>query len=168
MHWGKGKGCDFVTDKCLTPSSGGSGVPAAPFPRHFCADPSGGSGVPTDGCTLERKFKGICGFSTWSADLPAPFQYFTSDAAKGGRVKEADYCPYYDTYNNGDCRVAANAATNNYLGESFGSSSRCFDSSLKQTHEEMRVMKANEVEVLRSHNALREHLLVLEVGALGR
>ena len=37
-----------------------------------------------------------------------------------------------------------------------------------QTHEEMRVMKANEVEVLRSHNALREHLLVLEVGALGR
>ena len=38
------------------------------------------------------------------------------------------------------------------------------DSSLKQTHEEMRVMKANEVEVLRSHNALREHLFVLQAG----
>ena len=42
------------------------------------------------------------------------------------------------------------------------------DSNLKQTHEEMRVMKANEVEVLRSHNALREHLLVLQAGVLGR
>ena len=42
------------------------------------------------------------------------------------------------------------------------------DSNLKQTHEEMRAMKANEVEVLRSHNALREHLLVLQVGVLGR
>ena len=42
------------------------------------------------------------------------------------------------------------------------------DSNLKQTYEEMRAMKANEVEVLRSHNALREHLLVLQVGALGR
>mgnify|MGYP002006078812 FL=1 len=42
------------------------------------------------------------------------------------------------------------------------------DSSLKQTHEEMRVMKANEVEVLRSHNALREHLLVLQARVPGR
>ena len=35
-----------------------------------------------------------------------------------------------------------------------------------QTYEEMRAMKANEVEVLRSHNALREHLLVLQAGVL--
>ena len=121
MHWGKDKGCSFVTDKCLTPGAD----PVVPFPDHFCKTPS------QPACALERKFKAGCGMSTYSGDLPAPFQYFTSDATKGGGNKLADYCPFYGGYSNGDCRFES-APSSNYQGQIMGSASRCFDSSLKQ------------------------------------
>jgi hypothetical protein len=119
--WGKNKGCSFAMDKCIVEGK---------TPEHpFCTVSQ------EQHCTSDYLYRGYCGKSVWSADLPTPMQYF-SNKAEGGSMQEADFCPYYQPYSNGDCTDTANTAgssgNDGVYGVKFGSDSRCMLSTLIQ------------------------------------
>ena len=114
ITFGKNRGCDFFTTKCVV-----NGV--AQFP-DFC------DAANTKICGNLNTKKSMCNLSTFTAALPAGYQYF-SDTMQGGGDSLADYCPYIQPYSNGDCTgVSSTAPTLNadLFGEEAGSSSRCF------------------------------------------
>jgi hypothetical protein len=118
-QWGRGRGCSFATEKCLTPgdppSKGGA------FPE-WCVTPG------LKGCDYLRLGVGSCNVVTWSGSLPSQFQYYTADSRKAGSNSHNDYCPYTAMYSNKECSDAQWQPTNNYYGETYGSGSRCFGS----------------------------------------
>jgi len=118
LLWGRGKGCDWASEKCVCASSGTA--------AGFCDESS-----PTNACTPDHRAKGYCNMVNYGGSLPTEYQYFT-DATKGGSLVQADYCPYYNGWANGACDATANAPTSNYRAESFGQGSMCFETSLSQ------------------------------------
>lgn len=80
-RWGKGLGCSFPTENCLS---------------HFIAHPNG---CPFcfetgDGCTFDCSAVGRCGIYKYSRSINRKFQYF-SDERLGGK-SYMDYCPYVE------------------------------------------------------------------------
>eukprot|EP01137_Pigoraptor_chileana_P003978 Opistho-2@2552 len=120
LVWGRGLGCSFATEKCLSGSP-----PKANFP--FCTDTA-------DDCSYDGTSRGLCNVATYGSNLSAEYQYF-SDPKVGGTYDFADFCPFVAAYSNGDCRTTANANTNgvNVFGNTWGANSRCFKSTLIKT-----------------------------------
>ena len=73
--------------------------------------------------TPDHKAQGSCNLVSYSSALPAAYQY-VSNTAQGGSLAQADFCPYYSGYSNGDCEDAANTPTNNYYAQTFGAGGR--------------------------------------------
>jgi hypothetical protein len=121
LHYGKGKGCSFATEKCIT-----GGKESAS--DTFCTKES--SGCSPDG----NHAIGMCSVPTYSDPLPTQYQYF-SNPAQGGSISLMDYCPAYITFTSdtgaSDCRFRANTpSVVKYSGETYGPSSRCVNSNL--------------------------------------
>ena len=76
------QGCSFVSSKCV---EGGVAL-STPTPTFCTTDGA-------RGCTVDRKAVATCNLAPLGESLPAPFQYFPSDATKGGTQATADYCP---------------------------------------------------------------------------
>jgi len=115
LIWGRGEGCAFATEACITSSR----------TLHGFCNTAGATA-----CTADYKAKGNCAMSTYSSALPTAYQYF-SNTAQGGSLAQTDYCPYYQAYSNGDCDDTANAPSGtNYYAQAYGTGGMCFDSTL--------------------------------------
>ena len=68
LVWGRNQGCSFVEQKCVV---GGNTL------EGYCTDGS------QRGCTPDYMARGYCDLTTWSADLPAAFQYFSNPRVGG-------------------------------------------------------------------------------------
>ena len=127
--WGKGQGCAFAMDKCLTPVAGGP--PTSQFGEWCTAAPN-----TRFGCDFMRTGKANCNTATYNGDLPVSFRYFTLNSRMGGIDSHSDYCPYMAAYSNRICAHGVNqpAASTNWYGDYYGSldgyQSRCFESTL--------------------------------------
>eukprot|EP00937_MAST-01D_sp_MAST-1D-sp2_P000097 g97.t1 len=140
--WGYRAGCAFAQQRCLGLQDGAdgrgrgelaAGPAGAAARRHFCAA-SAPAQAPM--CMVGRTHRGYCaGGTEYGSSIPARFQYFAS-AARGGVLKEADYCPVPTAFLNGDCRDPANSPASagraNFYGETHGTRARCFVSTLRQ------------------------------------
>lgn len=121
FRYGKNKGCDFVQKKCI---NGGK----TSFPNDFCL--AGGAAM----CFASRTSKGFCDLGTKSQTIPQAYKYF-SDPATGGFLY-ADFCPVArwdsDAENNMFFSSSCAYGVKEYadLGETIGSQSGCFMSSL--------------------------------------
>jgi len=126
LRWGKNKGCSFAMDNCLTRGS----PPVSQWTDHFCTQPEEQS------CTVGRYAKGLCGVARYSSALPSYFQYFSDDRSKGGSMELMDFCPYYAPFSisgstrDSNCQNPANQPDTNYWGESYSSTSLCFQSTI--------------------------------------
>jgi len=120
FRFGKNKGCDFVKKKCI--NNGQSS-----FPNDFFTN--AGAAM----CLSSRHAKGFCDLGV-RENIPTAYQYFTDNTLGG--YTNADICPIGNS---------AGGDTNNYffptncayglkdyenLGETIGSDSACFMSSL--------------------------------------
>jgi len=126
LLWGKGKGCNFALNKCLTAGT----TPTTAF-SEFCTSST------TGGCTFDHTAIGMCNVGSYTSALPSYFQYWTSSTTTGGTGLTMDACPYIAAYSNLWCTDAADQPINNYRGESYvtqvypnSPASRCFDSTL--------------------------------------
>eukprot|EP00450_Noctiluca_scintillans_P029020 CAMPEP_0194556320 /NCGR_PEP_ID=MMETSP0253-20130528/98683_1 /TAXON_ID=2966 /ORGANISM="Noctiluca scintillans" /LENGTH=798 /DNA_ID=CAMNT_0039403823 /DNA_START=380 /DNA_END=2779 /DNA_ORIENTATION=+ len=124
LHWGYMRGCSFATEPCVQDGS-------TDFPDIWCT---------TDGdssCSLDRSGVKQCSITTHDNVDPYidGWEYFDSPSVGG--VETADYCPtYLVTRTDRVCTDMANARTQydrNYYHEVFGSNSRCFESSLRDS-----------------------------------
>jgi hypothetical protein len=119
FKYGKNKGCSFFNNKCIV--NGNS------ISEEFCVTPT----LPM--CTQSRTAKGYCSIYQYTTSVPSQYQYF-SNPNYGGFLP-ADYCPvanagssetvYYPT----NCKIGTSTLASEY-GETFGSNSFCFLSSL--------------------------------------
>merc|ERR550514_841224 len=137
-HWGYKAGCAFATQPCL---SGGSrdGVtpPVSTEPNHFCNTPG------AEMCTVARESRGYCSTRTFTEPIPPYFQYFPSNAALGGYSKNADFCPLVAPLSfqssvygrRSSCTDPTHAPRDNTRGETYGTKSRCFQTSLSLVSE---------------------------------
>ena len=121
FRYGKNKGCNFVQKKCII---GGK----SSYPNDFCV--AGGASM----CFASRTSKGFCDLGSKPLPIPQAYRYF-SDAATGGFLY-ADFCPVArwdgDSENNMffSSSCAYGVKTYGDLGETIGSNSACFMSSL--------------------------------------
>ncbi|TPX36665.1 hypothetical protein SmJEL517_g01364 [Synchytrium microbalum] len=138
---GQNAGCGFMSSSCLsTPTGSNLVLPSIPA---FC------NGTNPDRCAAGRYARGYCGVtspSNGATQVPAEYRYFnsaipvnlTASQFEGGYVPLMDYCPTYLPFGtfsstagtNSDCRYASNTPSSNTHGETYGSSSRCFDHTL--------------------------------------
>ena len=114
MPWGAGEGCDFPQLACSSWSS-----------RYFC------TGSPSEGCTVDFRYRATCNAISYGTALPSHSQYF-AQPDKGGQNPYVDYCPYYERLGNGDCQ---NPGTPTYWfwGEVSGASSKCMTGTWKSS-----------------------------------
>lgn len=119
FRYGKNKGCDFVTKKCIINQE-------SKFPNDFC--------IVTDAplCFASKLAKGVCELDRKSS-IPSAYRYF-SDSTLGGLLY-ADFCPVakYDRDEENKMFFSSNCAygLSDYpdLGEVVGDNSACFLSS---------------------------------------
>jgi leishmanolysin-like peptidase len=113
-------GCDTVTKQCLT---NGASINS----KYFCnADSS------IHACTFNGAAIGGCNKGTQSG--LASYYYHFGDTSTAGNQFYADYCPTVTYFSNRICTNTADAQdADQYMGAEFGSSSRCFSSSLFAT-----------------------------------
>nr|AAB61265.1 MSP-A3 surface protease homolog [Trypanosoma brucei rhodesiense] len=113
MHFGKGRGCDFLEKKCV--ENGKSN-----FPDVFCtSETKPGENV----CTADRGGLGSCAIYSYTPALPVRYQYF-ADITKGGPDDLLDYCPYVRLFSNGGC---TNGDSEIMIGSRIGPNSRCVE-----------------------------------------
>lgn len=105
LHWGRGEGCTFVTQRCSDWSS-----------RYFCTVQD------QPGCTVDLRYQARCNLVRYPFDVD--YQYF-SDARLGGSDQYKDMCPHYARLSSGDCQNP-NTRSLWYFGELPSSQSRCF------------------------------------------
>jgi leishmanolysin len=118
LIWGRKQGCSFALSGCTPTNWKGLG--------YYC------SAVQEPGCAPDRRAVGICGVITQTNPIPNPYKYF-QDPTLGGFEMLADYCPYVQGLPEGDCLNTLNEgkdADAALLGTSFGTSSRCFPTTL--------------------------------------
>ena len=119
FKYGKNKGCSFLNNKCI--------VNGNPISEEFCVTPQ------QPMCTQSRTAKGYCGIYQYTTSIPSKYQYFTNP--NYGGFLPVNYCPvansgssetvYYPT----NCKIGTSTLASEY-GETFGSNSFCFLSSL--------------------------------------
>lgn len=117
MNWGAVKGCSFLQEKCDSATNKVSG--------EFCFDTNNANRY----CTYDRLGIGMCDVASYTSALPAYMQYFF-DSTLGAQVSVADYCPGVVPFSNTICIDPSTTETQAIYGQTFGSSSRCFDSNL--------------------------------------
>jgi len=123
FRYGKNKGCDFVQKKCINNQQ-------SSFPNEFCI--VGGASM----CFASRTSKGFCDLDNKS-NIPIAYRYFT-DPSKGGFLY-GDFCPVakWDGDNENNMFFSSSCAygIQNFanLGETIGSNSACFMSSMVPT-----------------------------------
>lgn len=125
--FGLGAGCEFVDENCVQ----NGGVPEFGL-GTFCNNPS------DIGCSSDRKMVAFCDIAKWNGLLPSGYQYF-SDPTLGGGLTQSDFCPAYTTLYKfevgGDTQAldctdeTLNSMWIKDEDETFGSTSRCFESS---------------------------------------
>jgi leishmanolysin len=114
MTFGQGKGCAFVNNKCNTQTGG-----------EFCFDQT-----KTDQyCSADFLGQGYCALATYGSALDAAEQYF-SNPNLGSAVSLTDYCPTGVAYSNRVCIDGSNSDSQDIYGSTYGSASKCFQSSL--------------------------------------
>jgi Leishmanolysin len=111
--WGRGAGCSFVNDTCVSTTTGEVPPQNAPFFCNEISTPTGFSLTPQDihGCTPDLSRKAKCSIGQYDLDLPAAYQYFnnTYGADVGGSDSLMDFCPVYAGFENGLCSSAESA-----------------------------------------------------------
>jgi hypothetical protein len=111
--YGKGAGCGFINAKCNTAAGGRD--------TFFCFD----SNRENNHCSRDLLKVSYCDVKTYTADLPAAFQYF-SDARLGG-PRFMDGCPFLRPFTNRYCNEVRTSNTYEALvGHKFTATSRCF------------------------------------------
>lgn len=129
--WGRGAGCNFVNDTCVSTTTGEVPPQNAPFFCNEISTPTGFSLAPQDihGCTPDLTRKAKCSIGQYDLDLPAAYQYFNSTygADVGGSDSLMDFCPAYAGFENGLCSSAESASVIRAFDvERFGQrNSRC-------------------------------------------
>jgi len=119
FRFGKNKGCEFLTTKCVT-----SGT------TKFPAEYSTTMGANT--CFTGRTSKGVSSLQK-GISIDSNYQYF-SDTTMGGQ-KNADYCPVATDYSDNNAFFAYSCWNGKSgfpasMGEKIGDNSNCFISSL--------------------------------------
>jgi len=117
LDWGYRKGCEFVENRCNASWPRGEG--------YFCTVQG------EEGCSYDRKAYGSCDLRSWMS-IPPKFQYFDKPHV-GGPIEYADFCPF--TNPEFYCDQSAAASDGKY-GDSTGSSSRCFLTTLTRSVDE--------------------------------
>eukprot|EP00658_Telonema_sp_P-2_P019552 TRINITY_DN1771_c0_g3_i1.p1 TRINITY_DN1771_c0_g3~~TRINITY_DN1771_c0_g3_i1.p1 ORF type:complete len:804 (+),score=194.04 TRINITY_DN1771_c0_g3_i1:161-2572(+) len=128
--WLNNAGCDAATTKCINSSySENSGT--AIDNNTWCTQLS-----PTtdqDACTYDGSAKGYCNLGSNSYAASSEYQYFSSTSSYGA-IDFADYCPFVSYSSNRICSDVgdgiAEGSTVAAIGQTYGSASRCFTSSL--------------------------------------
>lgn len=115
MAYGKGKGCDFVNNKCNTLTSG----------AEFCFDQTRTNQY----CSTDFLGQGYCGIGEYGSALASHQQYFSSPSM-GGAVALSDYCPTGIPFSNRVCVDGSTTDSQSIYGNTYGSASRCFQSSV--------------------------------------
>ena len=131
--WGRGRGCDFVSERCDGDAWRATG--------YFCAEPLSddpAAAIDRDGCTAGRIAVGHCTLTRHAAAVPDDFRYFPGHPQLGGRPMD-DYCPLVAPYTGWDCRVAPESTSRQAgivarasmeHGEARCATCRCFASNL--------------------------------------
>lgn len=142
IKWGKGKGCDFLNEKCINeiPSKHflkkNTFTYTTKFKNEFCTN------FNEEQCSINRKFRGICAVREFPGKgiIPPEFNYFSKSTENqndiGGITEFGDYCPYpleiRDQDNNeisiGNCITGE--IIRKEAGEKICEDCRCFHSSL--------------------------------------
>jgi leishmanolysin len=118
MNWGLATGCGVHDNKCNS-AAGGSGT-------LFCFDDP--NAEVKNRCTFDLRSIGTCSVSTYSADLPTVFQYFSNP--RYGGPSFMDGCPLVVEYSNRLCSVEKVETSNDVtFGNTYSTTSRCFDAS---------------------------------------
>jgi len=93
--WGRGTGCPFVDNTCITSDGSVSNSNAA----FFCNQ------TIFYGCSPDMTRKAACNIDWHHNDLPPQYQYFhaTLGSGVGGQEAFIDYCPVYSGFSNGEC-----------------------------------------------------------------
>ena len=129
MMWGKNKGCKFLEGKCLQ----GELLKSKPVVDEnfdeFC-DMSN-----DQKCSSGRNFRGLCGVTKYSKNLPKQFQYFQNGENIGGLSELGDFCPFPVILINaatgsgvGSC--SSGVLLNSEAGEKICQNCKCLMSSL--------------------------------------
>ncbi|VDL74856.1 unnamed protein product [Nippostrongylus brasiliensis] len=130
MTWGKGLGCEFAKESCLSWMTGGHGY----YP--FCVEKG------HIRCNANHKAKVLCNFVQYhqipyNYDYNVPGLYHNKQGQElhgGGNEETADFCPYYRVF--GDmwkedrdtrCTYKGNMNYNSYSMEIFSETARCFE-----------------------------------------
>lgn len=114
--WGWRAGCSFIDSPCVAVDY--AGVPRT-IGDPFCLS----AGSP--GCSDDHTSLSSCNLISHDAPiLPRGFRYF-SDTLKGGEVKSADYCPFYQPIEDGDCRYPSPNSPTGTVDARGHDSSRC-------------------------------------------
>mmetsp|Transcript_18387 Transcript_18387/g.27894 ORF Transcript_18387/g.27894 Transcript_18387/m.27894 type:complete len:622 (-) Transcript_18387:6-1871(-) len=125
--WGRGAGCSFVNEECLTHD----GLVSSSMEPFFCNEAAGvinDNGI--QGCSSDITRKAVCSMAQYEADIPVEYQYFDDILGPnfGGGDPLIDYCPVYRGFSNGLCKDVSSAAllTISDSNEEFGvPNSRC-------------------------------------------
>jgi hypothetical protein len=82
-------------------------------------------------CTIDRRAVGFTSVQAFPSALPPQYQYWPSDATRGGELWVQDYCPAVTAFSN---RVCANPGSSyssaKYFGQAFKPGAMCFDTTL--------------------------------------
>ncbi|CAE8698733.1 unnamed protein product [Polarella glacialis] len=130
FQFGRGKGCSFVNDDCVSEGR-------TPWGDSFCTQSAGQCTNPrgVTGCSHDLAAAAYCTACIHDQAFPAKYQHF-SDPRLGGDHVYMGYCPIWEPYLtrsgtsfclHGDEYKAA------ITGETFGASSRCVLSTLVTT-----------------------------------
>ena len=121
--WGRGAGCQFVNDPCVS-----GGRVAIANEKFFCSRHEGQN----DGCTADLLSKAACPMTEYSSSLPVEYQYFPLTNV-GGFDAHLDYCPVFTaTSEHGMCKDKPDNSVPKFALESYGlSDSRCISGSIR-------------------------------------
>eukprot|EP00934_Nitzschia_sp_Nitz4_P001917 Nitzschia sp. Nitz4//scaffold27_size158506//6362//9106//NITZ4_002576-RA/size158506-processed-gene-0.0-mRNA-1//1//CDS//3329545416//1917//frame0 len=103
--WGRGAGCPFVTENCISSSGDVPPQNAAFFCNEIPSAATRSEATEIRGCTSDLSRKAICSMGHYDLELPWEYQYFqaTYGSDVGGNDPLMDYCPVYLGYDNGLC-----------------------------------------------------------------
>jgi hypothetical protein len=110
--WGRGAGCNFILNKCLT--GGGKVLPNNE--AFFCNDtsPFNLTNPVTDisGCSPDFTSKAVCAIGSYDYPIPQPYRYFNESLGLnlGGIDPLMEFCPVFASLENGRCSVSQNQA----------------------------------------------------------
>lgn len=123
MHFGKNRGCNFATEKCINPDTGVSIAS-----DHYCTSNK------AESCSVDGASRSVCTIST-GRSIAKEYQYFANAPSEGGD-DFADFCPINVGYTYGDCSnpnnlVFPGSTQINILGESYCPTCKCTSTTLR-------------------------------------